>query len=232
MSTTPALYTFQDDFMNQTDFFYDDRFNLPQEAAHKLQKTRDFHAWNFRRYGECFPKMIKTAEKIKTATPPNTIRWFYTLKEKHKDLTLTVETLCPSQGKALFYQGSLDDFLARFSQPSKPLSAVYTFHPEGLHTPVHFLSLKDNHPDGAAHRFNVMNKLYFITTMTYGAAFVRANQDVTFTSSPDKADYLYTLLPSEDEDDGEDFILRAYSQGTQARLFFEGSVQEFITLYA
>jgi hypothetical protein len=229
---TPALYTFHDDFMNQTDFFYDDRFNLPQEAATKLQKTRDFYAYNFRRYGECFPQMIKTGEKIKATNLPNTIRWFYTLKEKHKDLTLTVETLCPTQGKAIFYQGSLDDFLARFSQPSKPLSAVYTFHPEGLDDPLHFLSLKENHPDGAAYRFNVMNKLYFVTTMTYAAAFVRANHDVTFTPSTQKADYLYTLLPSENEDDQEDFILKAYSYDTQARLFFEGSVQEFITLYA
>jgi hypothetical protein len=228
---TPALYTFYDDFMNQTDFFHDDRFNLPQEAAIKLKKTRDFYAYNFRNYGECFPEMIKTAEKIKTTEQLNNIRWFYSLEEKQKHFTLSVETLCPTRGKALFFKGSLDDFLARFSPSSKPLSAVYTFHDECLFEPLYLIAEKDNNPDGAAYRFKHMNKLYNVSTMTYPAAFVRANHDVAFTLKEHPADYLYTLLPSEDEDTWEDFVLKAYNHDTESRLFFEGSVGEFITLY-
>lgn len=228
----PALYTFHDDFINRTDFFHDDRFNLPQEAAAKLQETQDFYAYNFRNHGECFQKIIKTAEKIKTTEHLNNVRWFYTLEEKQKHFTLSVETLCPTRGKALFFKGSLDDFLARFSPSSKPLSAVYTLHDDVLQDTLSFLDFRENSPREAAFRFKQMEKLYSVSTMTYPATFVRANHDVEFTLKEHPADYLYTLLPSEDEDTREDFVLRAYSRDTELRLFFEGSVAEFITLYS
>ena len=227
----PALYTFHDDFINRTDFFHDDRFNLPQEAAAKLQETQDFYAYNFRNHGECFQKIIKTAEKIKTTEHLNNVRWFYTLEEKQKHFTLSVETLCPTRGKALFFKGSLDDFLARFSPSSKPLSAVYTLHDDVLQDTLSFLGFRENSPREAAFRFKQMEKLYSVSTMTYPAAFVRANHDVEFTLKEHPADYLYTLLPSEDEDTWEDFVLKAYNHDTESRLFFEGSVGEFITLY-
>jgi hypothetical protein len=211
---TPALYTFHDGFINQTDFFHDDRFNLLQEAAAKLRKTDELYHRILGTWGECFRETIRTAEKIKTTEPLKNIRCFYTLEETPESLTMTVKTLCPTREKALFFKGSLDDFLARFSPSSEPLSAVYTFHDDVLRDTLSFLAVKENNPQEAAFRFKNMEKLYNVSTMTYPAAFVRANHDVEFIMKEHPASYVYTCCRQKRRTPGR----RAYSRDTEPRL--------------
>lgn len=134
-----------------------------------------------------------------------------------------------------FFKGSVEEFIHRYSSPPSFATGLYKIHDKNAQDVVWFYAKRGNNPCEAAFRLAVMNGLHRSDFMTYAAAFNRTNGDVKFhsyTSSYNSfSDYLYILEPLTDEEGWEGFILKAYADGNNRRLFFEGCLKDFIKVF-
>jgi len=80
-----------------------------------------------------------------------------------------------------------------------------------------------------------MHGLHQATHTAYSEAFSQAHQDAEIEDRPSEisgaSDYLYTLKSFTDEEGWEGFILKAYADGNNHRLFFEGCLEDFIKIF-
>jgi len=134
-----------------------------------------------------------------------------------------------------FFRGSVEEFIQRYSSSPSLVTGVYKIQDEKSQGEVCFYSDHGNTPQEAAFKLALMHGLHQATHSAYSEAFSQAHQDAEIEDRPsevsDTSDYLYTLKPFTDEEGWEGFILKAYADGNNHRLFFEGCLEDFIKIF-
>ena len=233
---TPATYKILDHF------FYVPGDNTPHPAALKLKDMLNiYNAIPDDSYADSF--LIAERRKAcfrNSHEQDNDTAYRYTLEQTPDGLILIAEIVKRRGWRKKtttrpFFKGSVEEFIRYYSSSPSFATAIYKIHDESLQDALWFYAYRGSDPREAAFRLGVMNGLHRSDFMTYAAAFVRANKDVEFhphnPSHQSFSDYLYILEPSEDDEEREEFTLKAYAAGNNHRLFFEGCLEEFIQIF-
>ena len=79
-----------------------------------------------------------------------------------------------------FFQGSVEDFIHRYSSPLSFATGLYKIHDKNFLNGMWFRADRGNNPCEAAYRLALMNGLHRSGKMAYADAFNQANGDANF----------------------------------------------------
>ena len=234
--STPATYKIKDFF------FYVPGDNFPQRAAIRFKNMlNNYNATSEDSHADSFLLGERKACFRNSHEQDDDTAYRYALEQTQKGLILTAEKVKRNGWKnkiimQTFFKGSVEDFIQQYATPPSFVTGIYKIDDEGLRDNVWFSTERGNNPTEAAYKLGLMNSLYRGSFMTYATSFIRANkdaevhEDTSYKSSC--SDYLYILDPSKEEREVEEvFILKAYRNGNNPQLFFEGALEDFILTF-